>query len=125
MKSFKLKLYEKKLTGHQQEIVAFNTPQGPEGGILISISKDSLLRVWDLFEESSKIKNYLSKFTNEEGEGIETMDLSQEEREELEETIERDRKENPLTCAIFNQKTVFCGYKDGSIYAWNFVVIFI
>ncbi len=109
MKALGLVLYKDKLFGHNGSICGIFSPGGDKGGILVTVSKDGCLRGWDVFERKKISKLYLHKDGGESS---------------LEETSGGKKAGafdplNVLECCIFNQKTVFCGYSDGSIYAWN------
>lgn len=105
MKALGLVLYKDKLFGHNGSICGIFSPGGDKGGIIVTVSKDGCLRGWDVFERKKISKLYLNK------DGVENSN--------------DDKKPtafdplNVLECCIFNQKTVFCGYSDGSIFAWN------
>jgi WD40 repeat protein len=108
MKALRLRLYKDKLFGHNESICGIYSPQGEKGGILVTVSKDGCLRGWDVFERRKISKLYLKR----------------EEPEEKEDSVSSKETEafdplNVVECCIFNQKTAFCGYSDGSIYAWN------
>ena len=109
MKALRLKLYDNKLFGHSEAICGIYSPQGDKGGILVTVSKDGCLRGWDIFERKKISKIFL---------------LRNPPATVTEEDSETKEKEafDPLSiveCCIFNKKSVFCGYSDGSIYAYN------
>lgn len=78
---------------------------------MVTVSKDGCLRGWDVFERKKISKLILDK---------EKLDSPKDEEQQ---NSDRDKEAfdplNLVECCIFNQKTVFCGYSDGSIYAWN------
>lgn len=100
----KIKFYKDKLSGHRDSIVAIYSPQGPKGGILVSVSRDGRLKVWDLLKRDFILKRVLIKGNQ-----------AQEDTGQKVNITEMDMVES----ALFNERTVFCGYSDGSINAWN------
>lgn len=107
MKGTKVLLYKDKLTGHKESIVNVYSPQGPKGGILVSVSRDGRLKVWNLFERDFILKRVLlknMKATEDVGQKIEVSPMDM------------------IDSCLFTDKTVFCGYADGTICAWNMKV---
>lgn len=107
MKGTKVLLYKDKLSGHKESIVGVHSPKGPKGGILVSVSRDGRLKVWNLFDRDFIIKRCLLKHGNAPEDVGQKIDLP------LLDMIE--------SC-LFSEKTVFGGYTDGSICAWNMKV---
>lgn len=107
MKGTKVLLYKDKLTGHKESIVGVYSPQGPKGGILVSVSRDGRLKVWNLFERDFILKRVLlknMKATEDVGQKIDVAPMDM------------------IDACLFSEKTVFCGYADGTICAWNMKV---
>lgn len=100
-----LKLYKEKLSGHNDSIIELFSPKGEFGGLLISISCDGNLRIWDLFDKKILTKYYLRRDPDNAYD-----DNGNLKRLDMKEYIEK---------AFFNENTVFCCYQDGSIWAWN------
>lgn len=103
-KTSKILLYKDRLTGHKDAIVGLHSPQGAKGGLLVSVSRDGRLKVWDLFEREFVLKRFLNRRENaveDTGQKVELGALDM------------------IESALFNDKSVFCGYSDGSICAWN------
>ncbi len=103
-KTSKILLYKDRLTGHKDAIVGLHSPQGLKGGLLVSVSRDGRLKVWDLFEREFVLKRFLCRQDNaieDTGQKVELGPLDM------------------IESALFNEKSVFCGYSDGAIYAWN------
>lgn len=109
MKALRLRIYKDKLFGHNESICGIYSPSGEKGGILVTVSKDGCLRGWDVFERKKISKIYLQREPSD----------SEHKKEEPSTTKQSFDSLNVLECCIFNQKTVFCGYSDGSIFAWN------
>jgi WD40 repeat protein len=107
MKGTKVLLYKDKLTGHKESIVGLHSPQGPKGGILVSVSRDGRLKVWNLFERDFILKRCLLK--------------NAKSPEDVGQKIDHSSMDMIESC-LFSDKTVFCGYADGSICAWNMKV---
>jgi len=105
MKQSKIRLYKDKLKGHKDSLVEVYSPQGNKGGLLVSISRDCKLKVWNLFERELVLKKFLNRHSTG----------SQADTDQKVELGSLDMVESVL----FNDKTVFCGFGDGSIYAWN------
>lgn len=108
MKGTKVLLYKDKLTGHKESIVGVYSPQGPKGGILVSVSRDGRLKVWNLFERDFILKRVLlknSKATEDVGQKIDVSPMDM------------------IDSCLFSDKTVFCGYADGTICGWNMKVL--
>lgn len=60
-KTSKILLYKDKLSGHKDAIVGLHSPQGPKGGLLVSVSRDGRLKVWNLFDRDFALKRVLIK----------------------------------------------------------------
>lgn len=104
MKGTKLLLYKDKLSGHRDTIVGVYSPHGDKGGILVSLSCDGRLKVWNLVNREFMLKRILYR------NGKSQEDTGQKNEIGPLEYIE--------SC-LFNEKTVFCGYADGAIFGWN------
>jgi WD40 repeat protein len=100
----KLKFYKDKLSGHRDTIVNIYSPQGPKGGILVSVSRDGRLKVWDLIERGYIIKRILTKAAHA--------------AEDIGQKVEFGPMD-AIESALFSEKTIYCGYCDGAIYGWN------
>ena len=100
----KLKFYKDKLSGHRDTIVNIYSPQGPKGGILVSVSRDGRLKVWDLIERGYIVKRILMKAAHA--------------AEDIGQKVEFGPMDM-VESVLFSEKTVYCGYSDGSIYGWN------
>ena len=103
----KILLYKDKLTGHKESIVGVYSPQGDKGGILVSVSRDGRLKVWNLLERDFILKRILQKNKN----SIEDIGQKQE--------VLTSGIMDSIESCLFNDKTVICGYMDGIINAWN------
>jgi WD40 repeat protein len=110
MKALVLKKFKHRLYGHKESICGVFSPQGDKGGILVTVSKDGYLRAWDVFQKKKITTQSLNR--DPERPVAEGDDSSHKGSEKF------DPFEIIESC-IFNQKTVFCGYSDGSIYAFN------
>lgn len=98
-----LKLYKKKLMGHSDAVCDLFSFAGEMGGLLVSISCDGHLRVWDLVSEKFE-KKFLRRFPDEFDE---------------EGTVKRLHTMDFIDHAGFTEKIIYCTYPDGTIYAWN------
>ena len=56
IKTQKTLLYKEKMRAHKDAIVGIYSPQGPKGGLLVSVSRDGGLIVSDLFERKLLLK---------------------------------------------------------------------
>lgn len=107
------------LKGHKEEIVGLYSPEGPKGSLLMSVSKDAHLRVWNVFEKRRITKMFLKREVEvEEDESSQSSSIKSDTKK----LQDRDEAYDPLDVVescLFNRATVFCGFGDGSIYGWN------
>ena len=111
-KILRLKQYKDKLKGHPLSIVGIYSPEGEKGGQIFSLSQDGCLRAWNVYERRKLKKLYLKRSADKD---IDSKDASQSQVGDKQAFDPLDVIES----CMFNKATVFCGYSDGSIYAWN------
>jgi len=101
------KLYKGGLSGHREAVVGIFSPDGFKGSMLVTISKDGCLRGWDLVGNKKLQKIFLSRDNSV--------------KQDNEDTPKKKAFDplNTIEAVIFNRLTVFCGFGDGAIYAWN------
>lgn len=89
--------------GHSDAVCDLFSFAGEMGGLLVSISCDGHLRVWDLVSEKFE-KKFLRRFPDEYDE---------------EGNVKRMNTLDFIDHAGFTDKIIYCTYPDGAIYAWN------
>lgn len=60
-KIVKSRAFKDRLKGHKDGVISLYSPEGINGGILYSASKDRCIRVWDLINRKITIKLKLSR----------------------------------------------------------------
>ena len=101
----KIYLYKDKLKGHKDSVTHLYSPQGVKGNILVSVSKDGRLKGWDLYGRGFLMRKVLVR-------GDHSVD-------DVGGKTETPGVFESVESAMFNERTVFCGYGDGAIYGWN------
>lgn len=104
MKGSKFSMYNYKLLGHREGIVGVHSPQGDKGGLLVSVSRDGRLKVWNVYDKKLLLRRVLIRGQD-----------APEDTGDKSEVGPLDVVESTL----FSEKTVFCGYADGQIHGWN------
>lgn len=127
----KVKAYKKKLKRHKDAVITIYSPNGIDGGILLSGSADDCIKIWDLENQRNLSRlfvnrpeeEYLMKFCTED-----LPNYSEEHVLNTEKALKKQRQQKNICCFCFwdekvpqlqnNSGTfnlVFTGYEDGLI----------
>jgi len=114
----KVKAYKKKLKRHKDAVLTIYSPNGIDGGILLSGSADDCIKIWDLENQ----RNLRRLFVNRPEEDFllkyvtdDPPNYAEDHVLNTEKALKKQRQNKNVCCFCFFDEKVFTGYEDGLI----------
>lgn len=119
---FKVKAYKKKLKRHKDAVLAIHSPNGVDGGILLSGSADDCIKIWDIENQKNLNRLFINRPDDEFLLKYTADDLPNYADEHVlntDKVLKKQREQKNVCCFCFYDDKTFTGYEDGLICCYD------
>jgi WD40 repeat protein len=119
---FKVKAYKKKLKRHKDAVLTIHSPNGIDGGILLSGSADDCIKIWDIENQKNLNRLFINRPDDEFLLKYTADDLPNYAEEHVlntEKVLKKQREQKNVWCFCFYDDKTFTGYEDGLICCYD------
>lgn len=119
---FKVKAYKKKLKRHKDAVLTIHSPNGIDGGILLSGSADDCIKIWDIENQKNLNRLFINRPDEEFLLKYTSDDLPNYAEDHVLNTakaLKHQKEQKNVCCFCFYDDKTFTGYEDGLICCYD------